>query len=148
MSTKRRAKPSNRLAIGFATVAVAGVVAYFIYANFFWRLGVAPFIDFVTDRISDVTDEFGDVTVIVNYDEDGRLWLTGRSITDHTKFDAVISLKEALRVLEPKGRALVAQVYAVEETGSDSLFASAQPRNTELEERVWEALIANGFTRK
>lgn len=140
-------KPKH-IAIGSAIVAVAGLTAYITCLKWFWRPNLTPFVELVSDRFSEVADELNELAVIVNYDEAGNMWLTGKFITDHTEFKDIASVKSALSELKRKGRATVAQVYTSNCVGSDALFAPAPARNSELEEKLWEALIATGFTRK
>jgi hypothetical protein len=136
------------IAFGSAAVAGAAVAANFVYLKWFWKPDLKPFVELVSDRFMQVSDELSEVAVIVHYDQAGNVWLTGASITDHTTFQDVASVKSALSQLTKKGRAMVAQVYSANGVGADALFAPAPAPNSELEEKLWEALHEAGFARR
>lgn len=135
------------IAIGSAAFVCVGIAANLAYLKWFWEPDLTPFVELVSERFSEVADDLSELAVIVNYDQAGNLWLTGETITDHTKFKDIASIKNALRTIETKGRAAVVQVYPSTGLGSDALFSPGPARNSELEEKLWEVLTATGFNR-
>lgn len=99
-------------------------------------------VDDVMSNGAAAAHEFLAASVIVNYDLDGNIWLTGRSVKKTEVLTTIEGLSVALSEIEEKGTAAIVQVCDIQQA---SLLGPAPQPDKSLEASIRSQLIQAGF---
>jgi hypothetical protein len=134
----------TNIAIGIFALTLL-ISGYYCYIHYFFDFSPVGNL-FVNQlgRIESASAALEQASVIVNYDDRGKIWLTGRSINDTRTF-TVDELSPALTAIQPKGSAFIAHAYTDPNKGIGGLLGPPPPSNLELETKIRNALITAGF---
>jgi hypothetical protein len=146
-------KPRSIVLAIFAVLAIA-VAGFYIYVCYFWTPDIQPLRqlgDLVVSKAAAALKPLEDVSVIVVYDEDGRISLRGPSVKNGRTYDNIGELRSALSALHGKGSALIMELDSTPgkvpgAEGIQALVSSPPAVNFELENQIRGALIAAGLT--
>jgi hypothetical protein len=137
--------------IALPILAIGG---FYIYLSYFWKPNFLP-IQMIVGTGVRILKPLSSISIIVTYDENGRMALTGTFAKEGQKYDNIGELRSALIALHGKGSALLIRTDSTPEKsngqgGIKGLFAFAgapvPAENFELESEICDALRAAGFT--
>jgi len=94
----------------------------------------SPVLENASDKISGFQDQINSVMLIVNYDDEGNLWLTGLGASSQKKVNTVSELSRLLSLVALKGDAGISQTST-----------NSTERNSDLEEKIMAELRNQGF---
>jgi len=92
----------------------------------------------VSDKIDGIDERISSVTLVVNYDDEENLWLTGLGATNQKKVKTLAELSDLLSLIPLKGDAVVS--YRTDKKESPT------SKNTGLENTIISELRNQGFS--
>jgi len=149
---------SRAIVLSVIAIPVLAAAGFYIYLCYFWKPDIFPlrqFGDVAAAKASDALAPLTHASLVVVYDERGRMSLVGPGAkNDSRRFDNIAELRSALIALHGKGSAFVfemnsAPIKATGQSGMETLLAPAGPApsvNFELEREIRDSLVAAGFT--
>ena len=100
-----------------------------------------PVLEKVSDKIDGIDERINSVNLVVNYDDDGNIWLTGLGATNKKKVKTVAELSSLLSNILLKATATVSHVY-----DKESHQGAVPKGNLDLENEIITELRKQGFT--
>jgi len=101
----------------------------------------SPVVEKVSRKIDGIDDRINSVMLVVNYDDEGNMWLTGMGASNKKKVKTVSELSDLLSMVVLKGDAGVSYAYD-KATHKGKVPAG----NLELEEMILTELRKQGFS--